>query len=222
MLQPLASLPQRIYSHHKACVALVVLFSLVAGTVGVPITRGPRKDNAQPFPCQDCPCGCVDAEQCWRSCCCQTNAQKLAWARSHHVTPPEFVVAAAGRETRGGLTAHANDAVSCCARLRDVPPCCRRGTTPSRRGPAPSADRAASPRGQVRWVLLEAANRCRGVNSFWLLLSQVAIPTASVWGLAEPACLDHCVRRTIRLVSVRIPPPVPPPKLVAASSINSV
>jgi hypothetical protein len=222
MLQPLATLPQRIYSHDKACVVLVVLFSLAAGTVGVPITRGPRKGGLQPFPCQDCPCGCVDAEQCWRSCCCQTNAQKLAWARAHHVTPPDFVVAAAGRETRGGPKADPNDAASCCSRLRAAPPCCRRGTEPSRRRPLASADRASSAHGQVRWVLLEAANRCRGVNSFWLLLSQVAVPAASVWRPAEPACLDDCVGRTIRLLSVRIPPPVPPPKLVAASSINSV
>ncbi|MCY2986304.1 MAG: hypothetical protein NTY19_00285 [Planctomycetota bacterium] len=36
MLQPLAKLPQRIYAHRQAGVALVVLFSLVAGIVGVP------------------------------------------------------------------------------------------------------------------------------------------------------------------------------------------
>lgn len=222
MLQPLAKLPQHIRFHYQAWVTVVVLFSLTAGAVGVPITRGLRKDSLQPFPCQDCPCGCVDAEQCWRSCCCQTNTQKLAWARAHHVTPPEFVVAAASHETRGGPTADPKGAASCCSRLRAAPPCCRRGTEPSRRDPAPSADRAASPRGQVRWVLLEAANRCRGVTSFWLLLSQVAVPAASVWRPAEPACLDHYVSRTIRLVSVRIPPPVPPPKLVAASSINPV
>jgi hypothetical protein len=224
MLQPLAKLPQLIDSHRRAGVALVVLFSLGAGIVGVPIFRCPRKDSSQPFPCQNCPCGCLDAEQCWRSCCCQTNAQKLAWARAHHVTPPEYVVAAACREARGGQPSAPLAAAACCSRphLRAPPEGCCRGARPSRRLSAMSSTFSAAPRGQVGWVLLEARNRCRGVSSFWLLLSQVAVPVARVWMPAKPVCVDHCVSRTTHLVSVCFPPPVPPPKHVAVSCLNSV
>ena len=68
-------------------------------SVGVPLpAHSEKKPGAAPFPCQDCPCGCKDAETCWRDCCCFTNQQKLAWAQRNRVTPPAFVIAAAKRE----------------------------------------------------------------------------------------------------------------------------
>jgi hypothetical protein len=52
------------------------------------------------FPCSSCPCGCATAEQCWRSCCCHTLAERMAWAREHGVRPPEYAIAEA---MRGGV-----------------------------------------------------------------------------------------------------------------------
>lgn len=57
------------------------------------------KDLSRPFPCQDRPCGCRSAAQCWKRCCCFTNRQKVAWARRHSVILPEFVRRASDRET---------------------------------------------------------------------------------------------------------------------------
>lgn len=45
------------------------------------------KDRSQPFPCMDKPCGCTTAEQCFSSCCCDTPAELLAWAKANHVEP---------------------------------------------------------------------------------------------------------------------------------------
>lgn len=46
------------------------------------------KDKSIPFPCQDRPCGCGTAEQCWRACCCFSHKEKMDWARRNGVTPP--------------------------------------------------------------------------------------------------------------------------------------
>ena len=51
------------------------------------------KQTSLPFPCQDSPCGCKTAEQCWTNCCCKTPAQRLAWAKSNGVTPPKYAMA---------------------------------------------------------------------------------------------------------------------------------
>lgn len=57
-----------------------------------------QKDQSQPFPCRNRPCGCQTADQCWKKCCCFTNTQKLAWAKANGVTPPAFVMTAALKE----------------------------------------------------------------------------------------------------------------------------
>lgn len=56
------------------------------------------KDTSVPFPCMLKACGCRNAEDCWRGCCCFTNTQKLAWARKNSVDVPAYVVDAARHE----------------------------------------------------------------------------------------------------------------------------
>src|SRR5688572_5197486 len=72
--------------------------TVIIGSLGVPLSssRAPRSGAA--FPCQDCVCGCSDAETCWRDCCCFTNALRVVWAEKNGVKVPIFVVAAARRE----------------------------------------------------------------------------------------------------------------------------
>lgn len=57
--------------------------------------RRAEKDRSQPFPCMFSSCGCSNAEQCWRQCCCHDLSSKLAWAKQNHVVPPDFVIAEA-------------------------------------------------------------------------------------------------------------------------------
>lgn len=72
----------------------------------MPLPFGPlrsdsqEKDQSQPFPCQNRPCGCRSAEQCWKKCCCFNNSQKIAWAKAHKVAVPDYVLTAAEKEKR--------------------------------------------------------------------------------------------------------------------------
>jgi len=58
---------------------------------------GVEKDLSRPFPCAQRVCGCRSAEQCWRKCCCFSDAEKVAWADSRGVELPEFVRQSAAR-----------------------------------------------------------------------------------------------------------------------------
>jgi hypothetical protein len=70
----------------------LVLLCFCAATMPIPIATLDLldKDTSQPFPCQNCPCGCKTAEQCWTNCCCFTPAERLAWAEKNGVTPPSY------------------------------------------------------------------------------------------------------------------------------------
>jgi hypothetical protein len=76
--------------------ALTGLYLLVCAGVPLPIIRSSSHDQER-FPCESCGCGCDSAEHCWRSCCCHTLAERLAWAAKNDVVPPDFAIAEARR-----------------------------------------------------------------------------------------------------------------------------
>lgn len=85
----------------RRLIVLTSLAAFISACVGVPLAipnQAPQKDLSAPFPCQDSICGCMSATQCWKSCCCRSNREKIAWAKKHGVTPPKFVLAAAELE----------------------------------------------------------------------------------------------------------------------------
>ena len=84
----------------RSLVLAVTVASVTACAIGVPFPRPTfKKNSGERYPCENHPCGCTDAENCWRDCCCMSHSAKLAWAKKAGVTPPDYVVAAA-RETR--------------------------------------------------------------------------------------------------------------------------
>ena len=86
----------------RGLVSLSVLLGVCAMLFPLPIAplpqNSPEKDSSEPFPCQNRPCGCRSADQCWKKCCCFNNAQKVAWAKANNVKVPEFVLGAAKKE----------------------------------------------------------------------------------------------------------------------------
>jgi hypothetical protein len=83
---------------------LCIVVALGICAMLMPLPFGPlrpdstEKDRSQPFPCQNRPCGCRSAEQCWKKCCCFNNSQKIAWAKANKVAVPDYVLAAAQKE----------------------------------------------------------------------------------------------------------------------------
>lgn len=97
-----------------------VMYLVIATGVPLPMAATVEKDLSQPFPCMNSPCGCQNAEQCWRSCCCHTPAERLAWAKAHGIAPPACLIAAAK-----GAAESESQASSCCAKKAE---CCAQGS----------------------------------------------------------------------------------------------
>jgi len=76
----------------RKVIAFLVLIFFCASALPIPVAtlEIQTKDHSQPFPCQNSPCGCKTAEQCWTNCCCSTLEERLAWAEEHEVIPPSY------------------------------------------------------------------------------------------------------------------------------------
>src|SRR5262249_15950818 len=112
---PMLPLPWKKRRGRLLCkiAAAVLVLAQVGATIGFPLPPAhSAKDQSQPFPCQDHLCGCHNAEECWRDCCCYSPEEKLAWARAHGVEPPAY----AAKPNGGWHTARMRDrdADSCC------------------------------------------------------------------------------------------------------------
>jgi hypothetical protein len=171
-------------SHHlwrrlrRRVFAGATLAAVAACAVGVPTQAPVIKSHAERYPCEAHPCGCQDAESCWRDCCCMTDGEKLAWAARTGVTPPVFVVAAAAHEHGHEQQAEACEVAvaDCCseaAPARDTgDSCCESSAA------ADVAESPAVPHG-VTFVMIHAAMKCRGLSVTVALLPP-SLPVVSV------------------------------------------
>lgn len=123
----------------RKAITFLALVCFCASSMPLPVgtTRISHKAGSQPFPCQDSPCGCKTAEQCWTNCCCTTPAQRLAWARKNGVTPPQYAIVALSKSARPGKLAVLHDEAA------NAKPS-RAAEKPRRAGCAKHADRAIS------------------------------------------------------------------------------
>lgn len=182
----------------------LALFVFVAS--GLPIPVPYAKDLSRAFPCMFSQCGCRNADQCWRSCCCHSARYRLAWAKSHDIRPPTLLVAAADAEVRA--MAHGETSRdSHCATPTNA--CCHMGKDRDSSGAASGAADASDGSG---WISLLAATKCRGAHDF---LAGVAIclpPPRTNW-MPLPMALGTASSFLPTLASCLKSPPVPPPRL---------
>ena len=80
----------------RRSIGVALLIAYTATAAGIPLPSGLRPQNStEVYPCSAGVCGCTSADHCWRSCCCHTLAERLAWARKNSVQPPAFAIAQA-------------------------------------------------------------------------------------------------------------------------------
>ena len=162
----------------RGVVAAATVAAMAACAVGVPQRAPILKSHAERYPCENHPCGCADADSCWRECCCMTHAAKLAWAQKNGVTPPAFVVAAVKRERSApeqpDRTQRASNGTCCSAAAKT---CC--SSTPQRAEPAGSQIDERTSTDGFKTVLLHAALKCRGLTASIGLLPPSLPPAPS-------------------------------------------
>jgi hypothetical protein len=161
----LLRLPRWLSSHQQTLVAGLVVLSVVAGTLGVPVILKPQRDLSRPFPCMHHRCGCASADACWGGCCCMTSAEKLAWAKEHGVTPPDYALALAQQEEKQsprscGSCSHHHGSESGAKSLAQ----------------ATTKESEASTGTGIGLVLSEDFRKCNGLSSLWLSMGHALPP----------------------------------------------
>lgn len=183
-----------------ATIAYVVVVS------GVPIPLGSLtsdKDRSEPFPCMNSRCGCQNADQCWRNCCCHSVAERLAWARSNGVSAPDYLsesVTADGHNSSCEAEAHKH-----CDSCGSKGNCCH----------ADDHEPQVANEGSGSVVLIRAL-ACRGASLIWLSVG-IAIPIQQIdvpVQLAVTGWLQPLANQAAK--SVTASPPIPPPRSPAA------
>jgi hypothetical protein len=183
-------------SRHKT-VASVALISYMLSIFGFPVAVGAPKGNGEPFPCQDLPCGCQNAEQCWRSCCCLTPEQRWAWARAHNVTPPDYAERPSGPVPNNDSSDwHGQHAVvaKCCAKKKSQAP-----------------DKPASEHSPIRLCL--TTQTCQGLATLWISTGAALPPPMLSWSPVKSEEPCRCGTFT-KGPSQSATPPDPPPRSV--------
>ena len=183
----------------------LALFVFAVSGVPIPIPYG--KDLSRPFPCMFSQCGCRDAEQCWRSCCCHTAVHRVAWAKAHQVIAPDFLRASA--QTEAEHAQREPTAGGCC--VRSVPKRCCESSARKREEGSPS------PGTHADWSFsLSAALKCRGVGDV-IAGVPICMPPPQVEWRPIPIWQGRTYMALPRITSCREPPPVPPPRTAERS-----
>lgn len=162
-------------------IGMLLLVCMVILFAGVPVPVIRQKQISSPFPCQDSPCGCNTAAQCWDKCCCHSDSAKLAWAETNGVTPPAYLVervAARVKNSMGdnsmGILVEATRAACCSAPKPATENCC--STTPKKTQAEKLAmNKTTVKDASVRVVLLKAVNKCNGIELAIRLFSSALV-----------------------------------------------
>ena len=212
-------------------IALAVLIGLSNTYVPLPIRI--EKDLSVPFPCQDKGCGCANAQQCWSSCCCHTDLEKLAWAKRHGVTAPGWFLSQADF-----TTSTKSDCGTCCCSKKEPQPvaqndasCCESSSstcccsTPPREKPVASCCQKrvttcccsaetenASESRPTQMVLMTIKDQhgCQGGDDNWIELELKPVPlNTEPVSYSVPSKMLCCMEPSFFSVWPTAPEPIP-------------
>jgi hypothetical protein len=196
---------------------LVVAMSLVAYLItacGIPLpistASAVNASGPKAYPCQGGSCGCRSAQQCWRSCCCHSPGERMAWAKAHGIRPPAELLVA---------VAESQPARSCCQqRLAHVAnhsahgkACC---TARAVKGSHGASKIASTPKtNHSKPVYGFSALKCQGLAQHWVTSGAVASPPACVAVNQHQAPSGWIATASAPHLLSFDSPPVPPPRL---------
>ena len=185
----------------------VSLLGYLTAAFGLPLPVWTAKDRSVPFPCQDRPCGCHSAAECWQSCCCFSREEHLAWARANNVEPP-----AGYAEGGWNDRPQRHEGADCCQGQKH---CCSTEDPAACDLTGPGCDSSiavpTSPT-STPYVLGSLYLTCRGMTVAWAQ-SGAALPAATLvsftmefppGGLLAPPNTSKAIQS--------LAPPLPPPR----------
>jgi len=194
--------PIRPYNRRWLASGCIALYLVACSGLSLPMPAPDRteKDDSTPYPCQNGTCGCDSAEKCWNNCCCLTMAERLAWARAHHVTPPDFVVAQAAADsaqeesaccagcceetctsnTAADALVHDHSCEDACCLPATCGQASQRGSSAASCCHTPPAKTKPAATKAIHWVNFIEAQKCSGQMLDWLAVGATTPPTAAM------------------------------------------
>jgi hypothetical protein len=179
----------------------------------IPLPVFVHKESSQPFPCQNHPCGCQTAEQCWSNCCCFTPEERWAWAKAHNVEPPAYAEKPVEKLAARGWNSvklrdqdrNATGVRSCCQAKSEQAACCKQRADHTAKTSSPSS-RSGGTRIITMW-------RCHGYSTLWITVGAVLpISPLASWS-PDWSPPTSVVLRCVKADRVPSIPVDPPPRL---------
>jgi hypothetical protein len=177
------------------------------------------KDLSRPFPCAQRVCGCRSAEQCWRKCCCFSDAEKVAWADAHGVELPEFVRRSANRSTdikhRAICRSEAAGTAGCARCDQSQPATSVAGNSDPTRVQPGAVRQRSGPRTELApccVVIVQDALGCQGIDWQWQFDPGTAPRPSALPAAVEPPPRYFVPSLPVALRNPSRQVPVPPPR----------
>ncbi len=219
----------------------MALVGQLVSSFGMPLPIAPpSKDASIPYPCQERPCGCVSADECWAGdCCCFTLEEKLAWAEANGIEPPAHVrPAVEARKARRAAVKKAcccsdkksaakspsGSSQTCCEhRAQGSSTCCAsscedknpsaRATVDKNNSTDCAESKLAKRHSANRWVVGIYAEKCRGKGPLGQSAQQPSLkPSIKPVHIPEPEPVAFVVWLLQHFPIAATSPPIPPPR----------
>lgn len=210
--------------------AVLVAVCAVIFPVSWPAAQPQEKDLSEPFPCQNRPCGCRSAKQCWKKCCCFSHQQKVAWAKEHGVTIP-LTQSADAKDQPQKLNLVSNRQHRSCCRTANLQEnssnavsgedCCSEDSSATKSCCAKRPQRETakiqyndSKSSVLIGMLVE---KCQGVSVSWVALPWIILEKPQELPLAYCPLIASVIPHSDAESGVSDRPPTPPPKPIDRS-----
>ncbi|MCS6975880.1 MAG: hypothetical protein NZM31_02565 [Gemmatales bacterium] len=195
----------------------IILFAVshLLATLGVPLPANAFKDLSVPFPCQNNPCGCRTAQECWLHCHCHTLEQRLAWAKKHGVEPPSYLQdrLARGWDTRK-KSQRRTGTDNGCSLCQDSPNPLPQGPSCCSSSPCASCCEPEDKKHPTKcqWFAALAELHCQGLSLWWAWTGASLPPPLPIcWSVEQPLC-GFVTTLDTRFSQRSDRPPLPPPR----------
>lgn len=203
-----------VLMRRHSLIAILLIANIIFLSFGVRFHGTVLQDLSIPFPCQGGTCGCRDAYTCWNNCCCNTAAERLAWAKANGVTPPNNVMARLLQEaaliTAAGSCETPKVASCCAAKTKS---CCATQSAPLCSTPTPGScceTKTTPARPQPYKGPFFTVSRCGGLPELFAIFSSSVVETvAPSWSPRLEFCgyLLACDKVPASIFTTPVSPP---------------